>query len=234
MSREYWFEWNGVKSTQYGVYVSEQPPLTMPVERVSYTTVPGRSGALTRTEGIDVYEDLVLTAQCVMKDGARIPEIMKWLKGSGEVTFANRPNGFYEGRVSNQIPFDKVMRGRENRAFAVVFRCKPFWYRRGESEETITQSGGSVTNEGSVITEPVITVSGTGNGVLMIGQTMIELSGLTGSITLDSVLKEAYNGQTGLNHCMSGDFPVLEPGKNGVSWTGGITGVTIKKNTRYL
>lgn len=234
MSREYWFEWNGVKSTQYGIYVSEQPPVTMPVERVSYTSIPGRSGALVKTEGEDVYEDLTLTVQCVMMDGTKIPEIMKWLKGSGKVAFANRQGGFYYGRVANQIPFDKVLRGRENRSFAVVFRCKPFWYLANEEEETFTVSGQTIRNDGSVISEPVITVTGAGDGTLMIGQTLIELTDIAGSVTIDSELQEAYSGLTGMNEKMSGDFPILEVGTNGVSWTGGITSVAIRKNTRYL
>lgn len=233
MSGQYWFEWNGVKSTEYGLYVSDQPPITRATERVSTVTVPGRSGTLTKTEGEDVYEDIVLTAQCVMKSAERINDICKWLKGSGKVTFANRPGGFYYGRVSNQIPFEKVMRGRENLNCAIVFRCKPFWYKSGETEETLSASG-NVTNSGSVYSEPIITVTGTGDGTLMIGETLIELTGLTGSITIDSELMEAYSGQTDMNAHMSGDFPRLKPGTNGVSWTGGITAVKIRKNTRYL
>lgn len=233
MSGEYWFEWNGVRSTEYGIYVSEQPPITMPLERTSQITVPGRPGTLTKTEGEDVYDDLLLTAQCVMKDGARIPEIMKWLKGSGKVTFANRPGGYYKGRISNQIPFDKVLRGRENRAFAVNFRCGPFWCVSDEEEITLTASG-TVENEGSVYAEPVITVTGTGDGILMVGETMVELSGLTGSITIDSELQEAYDGMTSMNNAMGGEFPRLAVGSNGISWTGGITEVRIRKNTRYL
>ena len=93
MSGKYWFRWNGVKSTDYGLYVSEQPPITRPVERASYISVPGRSGSLVKLEGEDVYEDIVLTAQCVMKNGNQIPAIMKWLKGSGKVEFANRAGG---------------------------------------------------------------------------------------------------------------------------------------------
>ena len=234
MSGEYWFEWNGVRSTEYGIYVSEQPPITMPVERVTRVTVPGRSGTLTKTEGEDVYDDLIMTAQCVMKDGSRIPEIMKWLKGSGKVAFANRQGGFYYARVSNQIPFDRVMRGRENRSFAVVFRCGPFWYKDGDGEITLTKSG-TVTNEGSVYAEPEITVKGTGDCTLMVGGTVIELTDLTGSITLDSRLQEAYDGLTDMNGKMSGEFPRLTPGINGISWEGdGITEIRIKKNERYL
>ena len=39
-----YFIWNGVKSTDYGVYVTEQPPFTLPAERSTQTTVPGRPG----------------------------------------------------------------------------------------------------------------------------------------------------------------------------------------------
>ena len=52
-----WFEWNGVKCTDYGFYVTEQPPPTIPEERVTFTNIPGRSGSLTSLEGDFVYED---------------------------------------------------------------------------------------------------------------------------------------------------------------------------------
>ena len=234
MSREDWFEWNGVRSTVYGIYVDTQPPVTMPVERVTRITVPGRPGTLTKKEGEDVYDDLVLSVLCVMKDGTRLAEIMKWLKGSGRVTFANRPGGYYNARVSNQIPFDKVMRGRDNRTFTIVFRCGPFWNASGEEDEVLTAPG-SVMNEGSVYSEPVITVKGTGDCTLLVGSTVVELTGLTGSITIDSALQEAYDGLEDMNGRMSGDFPKLSPGLNGISWEGGgITEVRIRKNTRYL
>ena len=83
-----WFEWNGVRCTQYGIHVSELPPPTIPSERVTYTNVPGRPGSLTTLEGEDVYEDVVLTAQCFLADPMKIPAIAAWLKGSGKVAFA--------------------------------------------------------------------------------------------------------------------------------------------------
>ena len=46
-----WFEWNGVKCTDYGIYVTELPPPTIPEERVTFTDIPGRSGSLTTLEG---------------------------------------------------------------------------------------------------------------------------------------------------------------------------------------
>ena len=58
-----WFSWNGVKCTEYGIHVLEQPPITIPAERATFTNTPGRPGSLTTLEGDDVYDDLILTAQ---------------------------------------------------------------------------------------------------------------------------------------------------------------------------
>ena len=40
-----WFEWNGKKCTDFGIHVSEHPPITLPAERSTFTNVPGRSGS---------------------------------------------------------------------------------------------------------------------------------------------------------------------------------------------
>ncbi len=228
-----YFLWNGVDCRQYGIHVTEQPPITIPSERATFTNVPGRSGSLTTLEGNDVYDDLRLTASCFIADPARIPAIAAWLKGSGQVTFANRQGGFYQARIVNQIPFEKILRGNPHRAFAVNFRCKPFWYQAGVEPISLTTSGTFITNPGSVFSEPVITVYGSGEVTLMVGMTITGLE-ITNSITLDTPLMEAYSGSTSMNNRMSGDFPMLLPGQNAVSWTGNVSRVVVQPNWRYL
>ena len=229
-----YFIWNGVDCRNYGIHVSEQPPITIPQERSTQTNVPGRSGSLTTLEGEDVYDDLVLTAECFISDPAQIPAIAGWLKGSGTVTFANRLGGHYNARIANQIPFEKVLKGNPHCTFAVNFRCYPFWYQDGVSNITVTTSGSTITNPGSVYAEPVITVYGSGTITLMVGTTIVELENISGSITVDSVVQEAYKGQTLMNDHMSGDFPILRPGMNAISWSGSVTRVVIQPNWRYL
>lgn len=226
-----WFEWNGVRCTQYGIHVLEQPPITIPSERATFTNVPGRSGSLTTLEGDDVYDDLLLTATCFISDPSRIPEIVAWLRGSGTVTFANRQGGFYHARIVNQISFEKILRGNPHRSFAVNFRCKPFFYLKDVQPITLTTSGTFITNPGSVSSEPVITIYGSGEITLMVGMTITEMA-VSGSITLDTPLMEAYSGFTSMNSAMSGDFPILLQGQNAVSWTGNVTKVEIQPNWR--
>ena len=66
------------------------------------------------------------------------------------------------------------------------------------------------------------------------GTTIVELEGVSGSITLDSELQEAYSGTTGMNSVLSGEFPILKPGMNAVIRTGRAGKVEIRPRWRYL
>ena len=107
----------------------------------------------------------------------------------------------------NQIPFEKILRGNPHRSFAINFRCKPFWYLSDVEPITLTTSGTFITNPGSMASEPLITVYGSGEITLMVGMTITELE-IADKITLDTPLMEAYVGTTSMNNCMNGDFPL--------------------------
>ena len=200
-----WFIWKGARCTDYGIHVLTQPDITVPAERATFTDVPGRSGSLTTLQGEDVYDDMILPAECIVSDLSRINEIAAYLKGGGQV-----------------------------RRFTVNFRCKPFWYIAGVQDITLSTSGTMVTNPGSVFSEPVITVHGSGDITLMVGMSIVELEGVDGNISLDSSLQEAYSGAILMNDKMSDDFPVLKPGANAVSWSGNVTDVVIAPRWRYI
>ena len=229
-----YFLWNGVDCRTYGIHVSEQPPITFPAERSTQTNVPGRPGSLTTLEGEDVYDDLLLTATCFITSLDRIYEISRWLKGGGTVTFANRLGGHYKARIVNQIPFEKILRGNPHCSFAVNFRCFPFWYLENVENISLYTSTQIIQNPGSVYSEPLITLTGSGDITLMVGTTIVELTGITSGIVLDCALKEAYKGTALMNNHMSGDFPILKPGLNAISWSGNVTSVVISPRWRYL
>ena len=136
--------------------------------------------------------------------------------------------------TSTRASFEKILRGNPHCSFAVNFRCFPFWYKDGVDDITVTASGTTIINPGSVYSEPVLTVMGSGDIVLTVGATIVELTGIAENIVLDCELKEAYKGTTLMNEHMSGDFPILVPGLNAISWTGNVTRVVVKPNWRYL
>lgn len=228
-----WFEWNGVRSTDLGIRVTELPPITLPAERVSFVDVPGRAGSLAVAEDEDVYEDLLLTATCVVQNMERLDEVAAYLKGSGRVSFANREGGFYYARIVNQIPFETILRGNPHRRFAVNFRCKPFFYLDDSPTYTLTKMT-FLTNPGAVRAEPVITVYGSGDITLIVGMTIVELTGVNGSITLDTPRMEAYSGNVSANMKVSGEYPMLGAGATAISWSGNVSRVTVQPNWRTL
>lgn len=229
-----WFTWKGKRCTEYGIRVVRQPDIVRPQERITFTTVPGRSGSLTTLEGDDVYDDILLTVECVIRDLNRLDEIIKYLKGYDKVTFANRQGGFYHAHIVNQISFEQVLRGNPHRRFVISFRCQPFFYLTGVPKITISASGTTVENPGTMFSEPVIQVTLTGDAQVTIGSSYIELQGVTGQVTIDTPLKEVYKNYSSLSNHMTGEFPVLHSGQNLISWTGGVTQIVITPNWRVL
>ena len=238
-----WFEWNGVRCTTLGIHVLEQPPITLPSERVTFTDVLGRSGALTFLEGTDVYDDITLTANCYIADPARIPEIAAYLRGEGTVTFANRPGGYYYARIVNQISFEKILRGNPQCTFSVNFRCKPFWYKAGVEDMTFTGTSNPLTNPGTVHSQPKITVEGSGDVALTVGGQIMRLTDIEEGIVLDTELQDALDleGTQLLNDHVSGDFLTLPPGESVLAWLafegnenpGTVSKITVSPRWRY-
>jgi len=233
-----WLEWNGVRCTAYGVHVLEQPSITAPAERVVFTDIPGRSGSLTTLEGEDVYDDMILTVQCIIADPSQIPKLCAWLRGAGKVAFANRSGGFYYARIVNQISFEKILRGNPHRSFAVNFRCKPFFYLSPSPTPITITTPTVITNPGTIASEPMITVYGSGDIGLLVGGKTLQITGLSGQVTIDSEARSAYrkNGEllTLLTGTLSGDWPVMRPGLVPVSWSGSVQKVEIQGNWRSL
>ena len=229
-----WFAWNGVKCTDYGIHVLTHPAISRAKERVTTQAVPGRSGTLTITEGDCVYDEFIAPCECIAPDSASIPAFSAWLHGPGVVMFGNRPTGYYLARVNNQIDFETVVRGRLQRKFTVNFRCQPFLYLLGV-ENIVLTSPGPVVNQGTVFAEPVITVEGTGDIDLTVGEVTLGIAGLASSITIDVPQRLAYHEGINLTGSLTGDdWPTLPVGSTAISWTGSVSRITISPNWRAL
>ncbi|MDL2205474.1 hypothetical protein LJC33_01020 [Eubacteriales bacterium OttesenSCG-928-N13] len=229
-----WFQFKDTRSTEMGVYVTTYPPIALPEERVEFVTVPGRSGSLTVTEGDCVYDDITLSVECMVHDLGTLDQISGWLRGRGDLVLGNRPDTYYKARVVNQIELEKIVRGRPHRAFAVVFRCVPFRYQYPASEAVEFTESGSMMNPGNVYAEPLITITGSGEIDLTIRESTLHLEDVSGSITIDTAARLAYNGSINQSFKLTGDWPVIPVGTSMVAWTGGATKVSISPNWRNI
>jgi phage-related protein len=229
-----WFAWNGVKCTDYGIHVLSHPAFSRPKERVTTQAVPGRSGTLTILEGDCVYDELIAACECIAPNPASIPAFSAWLHGPGVVMFGNRPTSYYNTRVNNQIDFETVVRGRPHRKFTVNFRCQPFLYLLNMPDIVLTVPG-QIVNLGTVFAEPIITVEGTGDIDLTMGDVTLGIAALASSITIDVPQRLAYHEDINLTGSLTGDeWPSLSVGATSVFWTGNVSRITITTNWRTL
>lgn len=235
-----WFDFAGVRSTSLGVYVEEYPPLTLPEERAEFKPVPGRSGTLTLLEGDAVYDDIVLGVDCFVRDASKLDLISAWLRGRGALVLGNMPDRYYDARCVNQIELAKVLRGREHRTFAAVFRCKPFRYAYPAPVSIALVNGGSLVNPGNVDAEPVITLTGSGTVTLAIGDKSVDIAlpATATTITIDVPAGFAYSADGATN--MTGlltidDWPLtIPPGASAITITGEVSAASLLPNWRYI
>ena len=205
------------------------PEKISPKRRDETFTVPGRHGNLTTTDG--AFESYIRSTEFIVKDKKKIDEICAHFKGSGWLIFSSEPDRKYKARVANQIEFSHVI--RHFKRFVVEFEVHPFGY--DVFEQTITKTAPfSLFNIGTVDSEPIITIFGTGNITLYVNNQSISLKEIAGSITIDSEMQNAYNGAASMNNKMSGEFPILSLGENHITWLGNVTKLEIQPNWRYI
>lgn len=225
----------GVTSAAMGVVVLEYPPITKPAARVKTETIPGRSGALT-LQSAPAYETYDKGVRCRLLSSAVLENVSAWLNGSGLLVLGNEPAYAYLARVDDKIDFEKVMPGHDARVFEVTFTVHPEKRLATPEADIVLIENGTVANPGTLSSRPKILVNATGDVTLMIGQYITDLEGLTEPILLDSELGMATNAAGTLNASalVSGDWPLLMPGNNAISWTGAVTSITITPRWRWL
>lgn len=248
-----WFIWNGVKCTDKGMHVLTPPPIVAAKERLEEIEIPGKSGTHTFKQGDNVYDDINLSASCIIDDMYReedgkqidvISEISRWLRGSGNVTFHNRPEGYYKARIANQISFEKVLRGNPHRIFSLEFRCKPFFRLfSGDEPVTITETSRLI-NLGNVESEPLLKVVGTGEGTIMCGSSTIIINDLDDIdyLMIDSEAKIIYTGEPGnaadpvrlMGSKVTGNWLTIPEDTSFLTIQGNISSVTITPRWRYV
>lgn len=232
MIHEAWFTFKGVDSREMGVIVTAMPETVRAERRIESITVAGRNGSLHTDEG--VYESYDRTMECALIKRARLDEITAWLVGSGEMTFSTEPDKVYRVTIANKISIAQMMRVFQK--FQVVMDTQPFKYSVNAAGDALELTAPTtIRNSGTVYSEPIITVYGSGDITLNINGEDFPLYGVQDSITIDSEMMEVFKEDTNQNGKYGGvDFPRFEVGKNEISWTGNVSKIKIQPRWRWL
>lgn len=219
----------------FKIYITERPNIPSPKRRVTTVNIPGKNSSLRYDE--NTYEDITILVKCSFKDNNtadKADEIKGWLIGAGEteLVFSFQPGKKYIAQVVNSIDFTQVFHIFSE--FPIVFNCRPFKYSVDNSSITIN-SAGKITNPGTIYSEPIIKVYGSGDISLSIGSQIVQLIGVENYVIMDTTIQDCYdeNGNN-LNDKMNSEFPVLNVGDNNISWTGTVNKLEITPNWRWI
>lgn len=221
--------WNGIPSTEVPVVVEHPPGRRVPRRKMSVVSVPGSNREILIQQ--DAYEsvsqeyEIHIPSNRPRLDRA-IHKVMDWLQvpGYNRLEDSYDPHVFRLAYYVGEQDIENILnKGGKAR---IEFRCRPErWLKSGEEPISLT-TGKTIYNPTDKTAKPLITVSGSGSGTLTVGAYTTSMTDCNGLI-LDSEEEDAYRGDDNMNSTVSGDFPLIESGPIAISWTGGVTGVTI-------
>lgn len=232
-ANNFWFEFGGVSSVTNGLKLLALPNRPKPELRAGDPVIiPGRDGALWKTE--NSYNEFDLIVRAELLSTAVKSTINAWLNGRGVLRFSDATTRAYKARVLKQFDYEQKDGSTARKVIEITFRCQPCEYVYPIPQLTLANLT-PITNPGTRYAEPVITIVGSGDIMLTIGTRTLTITGLASQITLDMEARVAYNGSTNLGSIVSGDWPlIVDPGVNAVLISGTVTSVTMVTNWRYI
>ena len=219
-------------STINGLLISEQPDITRPSRKQEVIEVDGRDGDVVNYLG---YESYKKTALVGLYSSFNVDEIFNYFGGEGWVTFANEPTKKYWGRIVDNIDLERRIRFRTGKVTWIV---QPYKKLVTENDVTSSTNNFTVVNQGYEDALPVITIVAPAGNVVGIKVNTILVATITmppeGTITLDSEALNCFNSNADKNQYVVGKFATLKAGNNTIGWTGTVTSVKVKPNSRFL
>lgn len=228
------FTWNGVNCTTKHIRLQSRTPIINPEERVEHITIPGRDGELTMTEGTDVRNSYFQNMTLIIDDKQYIQEAENWLSGEGWITFNDtEPNVKQKARFEGAVTFEKHSRNLGYYTAEVQVYCDPEKRSTTETDITVTSSGASLTNPGTLPAKPLLKITGSGAVSITIdGKTLVIPECESGWV---ADCKNQWILESGIPqmNAWTGEFPEIPTGSSTITFTGSVTKIEITPQWRW-
>lgn len=218
-----YFVFDGKSSAEYDAWIASSNAFDGAEHDEEVIEIPGRNGALVLSNGR--WKNFVAAVDCYIPhdmrtnvDGLRAFLSSKY--GYCRYEEAIKPDEFRLARFLG--PFSLSASDRVGAAFTLSFDMKPQRFlKSGELPITLTAAG-TIHNPTEYDAKPLIRCYGT-SGTVTVGGIAVTVTGCSAYVDLDCDLIEAYEGaanRNGTTTLVNGEFPVLKPDSNAVSFTG--------------
>ena len=226
-----WLVFAGKSCRDFGVYISGEGTFCAPERDYEVTSIPGKNGDLYFDNHRFKNVKVTYPSFIVKNVSASLSEFRSFLLsccGYQRLEDTYHPDEFRMAVFTG--PLEPTMEGKLRQGkFDLTFDCKPQRFlREGEKTITLTKSG-KIRNPTCFTSQPLIRVYG--SGTLQVGETAVTILEHTYPyLDIDTEGMDARYGATDGNALIeipTVDFPVLNPGDNGISLGNGIEKVEI-------
>lgn len=233
-----YFEYKGIRSTDMGLRIESKNVFSGPEYEVDFLSIPGRDGDLIAGSGrfpnVQVTYSVFIPAKTIAELSQKITAVKAWLY-SGLNSYHTLSDTYDTAFFRHAVFAGKLdIEDELNRIgiFTISFSCKPFRYNAAGTESVTLATGEVLLNPYPFTSKPILRIEGTGKGALTIqsegSNATWNFTAIDGYVEADSEQMNFYKDTEPKNDTVSGDgFPLLYPGENTVSFSGGITAVTV-------
>lgn len=222
---------NNKSSADCRIQVAHPPGYAYPERDYTITHIPGRNGDIIQDNGCykNVERTYEVSFDAPNEDFATYANaVSAWLHsttGYARLEDSYEPNYYRMATYQESNIFENLY--NQAGTATIVFECKPQRFLKTGDNIIAIQNNLTIMNPTGFEAYPLFKVTGT-SGVLTVNGNSITFSSINGFVMLDCELQDAYKENINKNSTISGTFPVLKSGSNTISWTGGISSVTMK------
>ena len=241
------FSFDGKDSRDYNVYFVGKKNWQKPERDVEAIHVPGRNGDIIIDKGCyKNYDDTItlrLFSQLITGDYEAdfynaFQNVKEWLKVDGayhQLIESYNPDYYREVRI---ISFACAQADKDIADITLQLDCKPYIRRISGDDIIEITSAGTLFNPESEESAPyfkLFAVSGETSFQLIVNGSRYSFYTVDGYVEIDSESMNVFKGQTNKNNDYAAtSFPMLRPGKNTISHTGGISKIEVIPRWRTI
>lgn len=227
--------YDGVSSNDLGLKIEREHKIPIPKRKITSTSVSGRNGDIILEE--DAYENVTISYSIWAANTTQgIPELTAtlegWLltgNGYKRLEESNDPDVYRLAHYIGGTSLTNVLNlvgGIE-----ISFDADPRRFLKSGERSYVINNHGILRNPTKYDALPIITVTGTGSGNLLINDTVCQINKISDKITIDCEKMNCYLDGVSRNADVKiPEFPKLKAGNNIIQYTDGVTGVSIIPN----
>lgn len=248
MDKDYFFEYNGLNSNEFGLLIKDWNYLDSPEKNIEEVEVPGRNGSLFIDHGN--YKNRIIDITCLVdlrdKDKNEVAnKLNEWLlldSSYKKLRISDDVDTYYEATCINKLSFTEIL--SDYFEIVISFSAKPF-KKNNKNESIIILKGDTVTiyNPSKIEAEPILKITTTLKEAVCsfsLNNNSYSLANHPATeFTIDSELMYVYRDNNGLienynSYYRNDFFPTLQSGENIITGLKNIKQIELIPNIKYI